>query len=138
MSNKTIENYNNLVPFMNDLEEQGIRVDDFHSNSEGYGFYTDGENNHYVQVNVWGPEMRAALKRRNGDFYHSITDPIIKDYKCSTIEDVKKSVLELLDYSKTQMRHYKVELNEAEVNYLIKTCSDQKIVHKLKNYLQNK
>lgn len=128
----TIENYNNLVPFMNELEERGTRVDDFCDNSLGYGFYAEGKNNHYVQVNIWGPDMYVSLRKRNGHFRHDVGDTVIKEIECSSVENVKIKVLELLEFSKTQAMHYKVELTECEINYLIQTCANENIVEKLK------
>ena len=128
----TIENYNNLVPFMNELEERGTRVDDFCDNSLGYGFYAEGKNNHYVQVNIWGPDMYVSLRKRNGHFRHDVGDIVIKEIECSSVENVKIKVLELLEFSKTQAMHYKVELTECEINYLIQTCANENIVEKLK------
>lgn len=61
--NITIENYNKLVPLMNELEENGIEVDDFHSKNQGYGFYAEAENGHYVAVHVWGDEIAVSLSR---------------------------------------------------------------------------
>ena len=128
----TIDNYNNLVPFMNELEERGTRVDDFCDNSLGYGFYAEGKNNHYVQVNIWGPDMYVSLRKRNGHFRHDIGDTTIMELECSSVENVKIKVLELLELSKTQAMHYKVELTECEINYLIQTCANENIVQKLK------
>lgn len=128
----TVETYDNLVPFMNELEDRGTRVDNFCDNSLGYGFYAEGKNNHYVQVNIWGPEIYASLKKRTGYFRHDICDTIILERRCSDVEDVKTKVLELLEFSKTQAMHYKVELTECEINYLIQTCANENIVEKLK------
>lgn len=128
----TIETYNNLVPFMNELEDHGTRVDEFCDNSSGYGFYAEGKNNHYVEVNIWGPEIYASLKKRNGHFRHDIVDTIVMEHKCSSVGFVKLKVLELLEFSKTLAMHYKVELTECEINYLIQTCTNENIVEKLK------
>ena len=131
----TIDTYNNLVPFMNELENRGTEVDDFCDNSLGYGFYVEGKNNHYVKVNIWGPEIYASLKKRTGQFRHDIVDTIIMERKCSNVADVRTKVLELLEFSKTLMRSYKVELMEDELKYLIQNCQDTNIVKKLKTYL---
>lgn len=128
----TIDTYNNLIPFMNELEDKGTRVAEFCDNSLGYGFYAEGKNNHYVQVNIWGPEMYASLKKRNGYCRHDIVDTIVMKRKCSSVEEVKAKVLDLLEFSKTQAMHYKVELTDCEINYLIQTCANENIVEKLK------
>ena len=120
---------------MKELEDQGTRVDGFSDNSLGYGFYAEGKNNHYVEVHIWGHEIYACLKKRTGYFRYDIRDTIIMEHRGSDVEDIKTKVLELLEFSKTLMRSYKVELMEDELKYLIKNCQDTSIVKKLKTYL---
>lgn len=75
--------------------------------------------------------MYVSLRKRNGRFRHDVGDTAIKELECSSVENVKIKVLELLEFSKTQVTSYKVELTECEINYLIQTCANENIVEKL-------
>ena len=138
--NITIDNYNKLVPFMNELEGMGIEVDDFHSKSQGYGFYAEAENGHYVDVHVWGDEYAVSLSRHNSGFRHDVVNDILITPTpvptAKTIDEVKKLVFENLELAKTLVKHYQVDLLENELKSIIATC-DSAIAAKLQEYLKN-
>lgn len=138
--NITIENYNKLVPFMNELEDKGIRVDDFHSKNEGFGFHAEAENGHYVSVHVWGDEIAVSLSRHNSSFRYDVVNDVLLTPTpvptVKTVEDVKKLVYENLDLAKALCKHYQVDLLENELKSIIATC-DSAIAAKLQEYLKN-
>lgn len=139
--NITVENYNKLVPFMDELEDKGIEVDWFHSKNEGFGFYAEAENGHYVDVHVWGDEIAVSLSRHNSGFRHDVVNDILLTPTpvptVKTVEEVKKLVYENLDYAKTLCKHYKVDLLETELKAIINLV-DEKLKEKLNSYLQTK
>jgi len=138
--NITIENYNKLVPFMNELQDMGVRVDEFHSKSQGYGFHAEAENGHYVGVNVWGDEIAVSLSRHNSSFRYDVVNDVLltpTPVPCAkTIDEVKKLVFENLELAKTLCKHYQVDLLETELKSIIATC-DSAIAAKLQKYLEN-
>jgi hypothetical protein len=139
--NITIENYNKLVPLMNELEDNGIEVDEFHSNNEGFGFYAEAENGHYVDVHVWGDEIAVSLSRHNSGFRHDVVNDILLTPTpvptVKTVEEVKKLVYESLDLAKTLCKHYQVDLLETELKAIINLV-DGNLKEKLNSYLQTK
>lgn len=139
--NKTVENYNKLVPLMDELEDKGIEVDWFHSNNEGFGFYAEAENGHYVDVHVWGDEIAVSLSRHNSNFRHDVVSDILITPTpvptVKTVEEVKKLVYENLEYAKTLCKHYKVDLLESELKAIINLV-DENLKEKLNSYLQTK
>lgn len=139
--NKTAENYNKLVPLMDELEDKGIEVDWFHSNNEGFGFYAEAENGHYVDVHVWGDEIAVSLSRHNSNFRHDVVSDILITPTpvptVKTVEEVKKLVYENLEYAKTLCKHYKVDLLESELKAIINLV-DENLKEKLNSYLQTK
>lgn len=138
--NITIDNYNKLVPFMNELEGMGIEVDDFHSKNQGYGFYAEAENGHYVNVHVWGDKIAVSLSRHNSGFRHDVVNDILitptPAPTAKTLDEVKKLVFENLELAKTLVKHYQVDLLETELKSIIATC-DSAIAAKLQEYLKN-
>lgn len=134
--NMTIDNYNKLVPFMNELSHKGIKVDAFHSKNEGYGFYAEADNNHYVNVHIWGDEIGVSLKRHDSHYYHdTLGDSTIENPPLTQdINEVKDLVIKYLDLAKTLSKHYKVDLSETELRELIKCCN-QELATKLLKYL---
>lgn len=137
--NITIKNYNNLVPFMNELEDLGYRVDDFCNNYEGYGFYAEAENNHYVNVHIHGNMMYVSLKRHNSSYRHDIINDVevASSGELNTIDLVKQKAMEYLLLSGKLNKTYKVDLTADEINILIMAITDESIINKLKNSLQN-
>ena len=140
--NTTVENYNKLVPLMDELEDKGIEVDWFHSNNEGFGFYAEAENGHYVDVHVWGDEIAVSLSRHNSNFRHDVVSDILITPTpvptVKTVEEVKKLVYENLEYAKTLCKHYKVDLLETELKAIIDLVDEKKLKEKLNSYLQTK
>ena len=136
----TIVNYNKLVPFMNELQDMGIEVYDFHSKNQGYGFYAEAANGHYVDVHVWGDEFAVSLSRHNSGFsYDVVNDVLITPTPVptvKTVEEVRVSVVENLELAKTLCKHYQVDLLETELKSIIATC-DSAIAAKLQKYLEN-
>lgn len=137
--NITIKNYNDLVPFMNDLEDLGYRVDDFCNNYEGYGFYAEGKNNHYVDVHIHGNMMYVNLKKHNSGCRHDIINDIevASSGELNDVDLVKQKVIEYLLLSGKLGRTYKVDLTADEINTLTMAITDENIINKLKNSLQN-
>ena len=139
--NITVENYNKLVPLMDELEDKGIEIDWFHSNNEGFGFYAEAENGHYVDVHVWGDEIAVCLSRHNSSFRHDVVNDILLTPTpvptVKTVEEVKKLVYENLDLAKTLCKHYKVDLLETELKTIINLV-DENLKEKLNKYLQTK
>ncbi len=139
--NKAVENYNKLVPLMDELEDKGIEVDWVYINNEGFGFYAEAENGHYVDVHVWGDEITVSLSRHNSGFRHDVVNDILLTPTpvptVKTVEEVKKLVYENLDLAKTLCKHYQVDLLETELKAIINLV-DEKLKEKLNSYLQTK
>ena len=139
--NITVEKYNKIVHLMDELEAKGIEIDWFHSKNEGFGFYAEAENGHYVDVHVWGDEIAVCLSRHNSSFRHDVVNDILLTPTpvptVKTVEEVKKLVYENLDLAKTLCKHYKVDLLESELKTIINLVDDN-LKEKLNSYLQTK
>ena len=135
--NITIENYNNLIPFMNELEDLDYRVDSFCNHYEGYGFYAEGKNNYYVNVHIHGNMMYVNLKQHNSSCRHDIVNDneVASSGELNTIDLVKQKVMEYLLLSSKLSKTYRVDLTADEINTLIMAITDENIINKLKNCL---
>ena len=134
----SIETYNELIPFINILEDT-YRVDADHSKSMGYAFYVDINKELYVELRIWGDEVYVSLMRRGGTCFHDVANDI--DIKITKhivdLKMVEKVTLEYLEYAKTLEPTYRVELTESELKTIIDLV-DEKLKEKLNSYLQKK
>lgn len=134
----SIETYNELIPFINILEDT-YRVDADHSKSMGYAFYVDINKELYVELRIWGDEVYVSLMRRGGTCFHDVANDV--DIKITKnivdLKIVEKVTLEYLEYAKTLEPTYRVELTESELKTIIDLV-DEKLKEKLNSYLQTK
>ena len=135
----SVENYNELVPFMNELIKRGYKLDARHNKTQGFGFLVEATDDLYVDVCIWGDEMLVGLNRRNSKYHRDVLNDItIKEEKhILDTNHVKELVNEYLDYAKALEKVYKVDLTETELKTIINLV-DEKLKEKLKNYLQTK
>ena len=133
----SINDYNELVPFINDLEDQKYNIFGRHSRDAGYGFTIYATKDVYVDVCLWGGNSSVSVKRRTTKYYSDpVNDTILKSKgSIRDLEEVKKTVLEYLEYGKTLEPIYKVELTETELNTIINLV-DGSLKNKLSKYLK--
>jgi len=99
--NILIKSYNKLVPTMNSLVREGYNVEAFHSSDEGYGFYTEGKNNHYTKVSIFytADQIQYIITKykHNSNYGHDILNDI-KVNKAITTEPmiINKMIVEML------------------------------------------
>lgn len=135
----SVENYNELVPFMNELIKRGYRLDARHNKTQGFGFLVEAADDLYVDVCIWGDEMLVELNRRNSKYHRDVLNDITirQEKHILDTNHVKELVNEYLNYAKTLEKVYRVELTETELNTIINLV-DEKLKEKLKSYLQTK
>ena len=133
----SINDYNELVPFINDLEDQKYNALGRCNRDAGYGFTIYATKDVYVDVCLWGGNSSVSVKRRTTKYYSDpVNDTVLKSKgSIRDLEEVKKTVLEYLEYGKTLEPIYKVELTETELNTIINLV-DGSLKDKLKKYLK--
>ena len=133
----SINDYNELVPFINDLEDQKYNALGRCSRDAGYGFTIYATKDVYVDVCLWGGNSSVSVKRRTTKYYSDpVNDTILKSKgSIRDLEEVKKTVLEYLEYGKTLEPIYKVELTKSELDTIINLV-DGSLKDKLSNYLK--
>ena len=136
--NESINDYNELVPFINELIKQNYDASGRCSHVAGYGFTIYATKDIYVDVCLWGGNSSVSVKRRTTKYYSDpINDTVLKSKgSIRDIEEVKKTILEYLEYGNTLEPIYKVELTETELDTIILNLVDESLKDKLKKYLQ--
>ena len=135
--NESINDYNKLIPFINNLEEQKYDTYARCNYTAGYGFTVYATKDIYVDVCLWGGTSSVSVKRRTTKYYvDPINDKILKNKSCIIdIEEVKQTVLEYLEYGKTVEPIYNIELTKAELDNIIEVV-DGNLKAKLIQYLK--
>lgn len=95
----TIDNYNNLIPFVNHLIDLGYEVEANHDNVMGYGFYVELSDKRYIKISIFGDMMYVDLMKHNSKYSHDIVNDI-KLKESGMINDVEKVKEVVLDYLK--------------------------------------
>ncbi len=133
----SINDYNELVPFINDLEEQKYNVLGRCSHAAGYGFTIYATKDVYVDICLWGGNSSVSVKRRTTKYYSDpINDTILKSKgSIRDLKEVEQIVLEYLEYGKTLEPIYKVELTKTELDTIINLV-DGSLKDKLSKYLK--
>ena len=134
---ESINDYNKLIPFINDLEDQKYDTYARCNYTTGYGFTVYATKDIYVDVCLWGGDSSVSVKRRTTKYYADpVNDKVLKNKSCIIdIEEVKQTVLEYLEYGKTVEPIYKVELTKAELDDIIEVV-DGNLKAKLIKYLE--
>lgn len=135
--NESINDYNKLIPFINNLEEQKYDTYARCNYTAGYGFTVYATKDIYVDVCLCGGTSSVSVKRRTTKYYADpINDKILKNKSCIIdIEEVKQTVLEYLEYGKTVEPIYNVELTKTELEDIINIV-DGSLKAKLIQYLE--
>ena len=134
---ESIDDYNNLVPFINDLEDQKYDTYARCNYAAGYGFTVYATKDIYVDVCLWGGYSSVSVKRKTTKYYTDpVNDKVLKNKNfIKDLEEVKQTVLEYLEYGKTVEPIYKVELTKAELDSIIEIV-DGNLKAKLIKYLK--
>lgn len=134
---ESINDYNELVPFIIKLEKQNYDASGRCSHDAGYGFTIYATKDVYVDICLWGGNSSVSVKRRTTKYY---TDPVndteLKNKNSiKELEEVKQTILEYLEYGKTLEKVYNVELTKTELDTIINLV-DESLKNKLSKYLQ--
>lgn len=93
----TIEAYNKLVDLMNEIQDKGFNVHDYHSSEEGYGFnfYLE-EGSYYVKVDVWNQISKIGydikVKRCGIDNFRCAADKVLDEEYTEDVKEVKRII----------------------------------------------
>ena len=133
----SVNDYNELIPFINDLIDQKYNVLGRCNNTAGYGFTIYATKDVYVDICLWGGNSSVSVKRRVTKYYNDpVNDTVLKSKgSIRDLEEVKKTVLEYIEYGKTLEPIYKVELTESELDTIINLV-DKSLKDKLSKYLK--
>ena len=135
--NESINDYNELVPFINELQDQNYDASGRCSHAAGYGFTIYATKDIYVDVCLWGENSSVSVKRRTTKYYTDpVNDTVLKNKSSITeLNEIKKTILEYLEYGKTLEPVYKVELTKTELDTIINLV-DGSLKDKLSKCLQ--
>lgn len=135
--NESINDYNELVPFIIKLEKQNYDASGRCSRDAGYGFTIYATKDVYVDICLWGGNSSVSVKRRTTKYYTDPVNDIVLKNKNSIkeLKKVEKTILEYLEYGKTIEKVYKVELTKTELDTIINLV-DESLKNKLSKYLQ--
>lgn len=136
-----IEMYNDLIPTMNKLSEDGYDVECHHNRYEGYGFYIEApcsNNNCYIAINIFGSEFYIRLWRHNSKYSHDpLNDIDLANERTKSTSDVERIIYNFLTKAENESKFINIELTKNDIEYLLSVCSDKSISDKLNKALED-
>lgn len=121
----SISNYNALLPFMENLNDQGYRINKHTGNLQGYGFYIDGINDYYIKVNCDSNSYVIDLMRHNSKCAHDVlNDILVEPSRQSDLDTAKKAIQYYLEKMQELPKSYMVNLTEEEIEAIIGYCEE--------------
>ena len=134
---ESINDYNELIPFIVKLEKQNYDASGRCGRDVGYGFTIYATKDVYVDICLWGGNSSVSVKRRTTKYYTDpVNDTVLKNKSSiKELKEVEKTILEYLEYGKTVEKVYKVELTKTELDIIINLV-DGNLKDKLSKYLQ--
>lgn len=134
MKNKVIDTYNNLVDYINTLIDNGYIVDDKSNDTEGYGFYIETKNKHYIEISIWSDETMIDLLRHNSNFCHDIANDVLVErskIEGNNIVDIIHQIEHYLVYANRLDAMYNIQLTKEEINELVEATKNPALANKL-------
>jgi hypothetical protein len=131
-----IKMYNDLIPTMNKLSEDGYSTECHHNKYEGYGFYVEGANSHYIHIR-FSDKCYITLNKREGKYRHDpINDIRVETFSTEDKLEAIEQITLFLEQCEHLEKEYDLKLTKSDIEHLLFVCSDQSIIDKLNKALE--